>query len=353
MDSHTADRSDPRSARVRAVARRAAQLACIACSAVAVFLAGVPSSSTVSVAGSAVSPQPAAKKRCRTVVKKVKGKKKRVRVCRRVKPKPKPAPSTSPAPSPTQLIDVGGYRLAIECYGEGQPTVILDAQHGGDRRTDWSLIQPDVSKTTRVCAYDRAGLGRSEPRPGRRGTTAQIVEELHALLERAGIAGPYVLAGNSIGGMNVRYFALRYPQETVGVVTVDGTTEGAMLYAQVTEATSSRESIVFGSALEELASAAEDLGTKPLIVLVHGIVPGDGTPEFEEVWQRTQRDVARRSSNSILARADVSDHDIWHDQPAIVIEALREVVAAVRSGTALSPCAQSPLPSLQATCLEK
>src|SRR6185437_1161890 len=108
-------------------------------------------------------------------------------------------------PAPGKLVDVGGYKLHINCTGTGNPTVILDAGLGGTS-LDWSKIQPAVTHFTRVCSYDRAGYGWSESGPGLR-TSQQIVKELHLLLAHAQINGPYVLVGHSAGGLNMRLYA--------------------------------------------------------------------------------------------------------------------------------------------------
>src|SRR5215212_4988242 len=114
-------------------------------------------------------------------------------------------------PAPGQLVDVGGYRLHIQCVGAGSPTVVLDAGLSGSS-LDWSLVQPELGRSTRVCAYDRAGMGWSDPGPQPR-TPRQIADELHTLLTNAGIVEPYVLVGHSLAGKNVRLFALAHPDE--------------------------------------------------------------------------------------------------------------------------------------------
>src|SRR5713226_519244 len=119
-------------------------------------------------------------------------------------------------PAPGKLIDVGGYRLHINCTGTGSPTVILDAGLGGTS-LDWSKVQPAVAHFTRVCSYDRAGYGWSDTGPGPR-TSQQIVKELHLLLMHAQISGPYILVGHSLGGLNMRLYAYRYPGEVAGMV---------------------------------------------------------------------------------------------------------------------------------------
>ena len=122
-------------------------------------------------------------------------------------------------PPPGTLVDVGGYRLHLHCVGEGSPTVIMEAGGGGNV-LHWMLVQPAIAQSTRVCAYDRAGMGWSEPGPLPR-TPQQIVAELHTLLSTASIPGPYILVGHSIGGKYARLYASQYPHDVVGLVLVD------------------------------------------------------------------------------------------------------------------------------------
>ncbi len=124
-------------------------------------------------------------------------------------------------PPPGQLIDVGGYKLHLYCLGEGSPTVILDAANTGTV-SNWAWIQPQVARVTRVCAYDRAGLGWSDQSPQPQ-DTIQNAQALHALLEKAGVPGPYVLVGHSFGGLFVRAFTDRYPEEVAGLVLIEAT----------------------------------------------------------------------------------------------------------------------------------
>ena len=118
-----------------------------------------------------------------------------------------------------QMVDVGGHRLYIECTGSGSPTVVLQAGLGASS-SSWAGIAPNVAASTTVCAYDRAGHGRSEEAAGPQDGIA-LATDLHTLLERAGVAGPYVLVAHSSGGPYVRVFAARYPDQVAGMVLLD------------------------------------------------------------------------------------------------------------------------------------
>lgn len=125
---------------------------------------------------------------------------------------------------PAKLVDIGhGQHLNLYCTGKGAPTVVLDAGMG-DSTISWALVQPELSKTTRVCSFDRAGLGFSDA-ARRPGTPLNEAEDLRVLLRAAGIKPPFVLVGHSLAGMNVRVFADRYPKDVVGMVIVEGSHE--------------------------------------------------------------------------------------------------------------------------------
>src|SRR5687768_12978878 len=119
-------------------------------------------------------------------------------------------------PPPGRLVDIGGHRLHIWCTGEGAPSVVLETGLGGSS-VDWGFVQPEVARFTRVCSYDRAGMGYSDaglsPRTARR-----IARELADLLDRSGIAEPAVLVGASIGGFAVRVFASESGNRASGLV---------------------------------------------------------------------------------------------------------------------------------------
>ena len=129
---------------------------------------------------------------------------------------------------PGKLVEVDGLRLHLHCTGDGAatgPTVVLETGWAMPA-IGWSLVQPEVAKRVRVCSYDRAGMGWSEAiaTPGPR-TAGQIAEQLHALLQRAGVPGPYILVGHSNGGMMARMFHSLHPAEVAGMVLVDSSTE--------------------------------------------------------------------------------------------------------------------------------
>ena len=115
-----------------------------------------------------------------------------------------------------KLIDVGGYRVHLYCAGNGGPPVIIA---GGGYSFDWGLIQPEVAKFTEVCAYDHSGIGWSDSGPA--DSCGLRVDEIHAALRNAGVKGPYVLIGYSLGALVVRLYAAQYPNEVAGVVFVD------------------------------------------------------------------------------------------------------------------------------------
>ena len=118
-----------------------------------------------------------------------------------------------------RLVDLGGYKLNINCTGQGSPTVILESGLAVPALS-WRSVQQEIAKFTRVCSYDRAGYGWSDPGPMPR-TSAQSVKELHALLHNAGEKPTFVLVGHSFGGTNVRIYNRAYPSEVAGMVLAD------------------------------------------------------------------------------------------------------------------------------------
>jgi pimeloyl-ACP methyl ester carboxylesterase len=280
-------------------------------------------------------------------------------------------------PPAGRLVDVGGYRMHLDCRGEGSPTVVMDAGLGGSS-LDWGLVQSDVARTTRVCTYDRAGMGWSDTSPLPR-TPSHIAAELHLLLTNAGVPGSYVFVGHSLAGKNVRMFALAHPDKVAGMVLVDARSELVDTLTPKAETDAFRVGIqmqgalytlarrfgvarAFGAALvdqplvspdiaaemvllqtrsaaieattkEGLARSADDaalagstLGSMPLVVIAAAASMA-GIPN----WPTAQRELAALSTQGRLVVAEKSGHAVHLDQPGIVIEAIGEVLAKVRS----------------------
>ena len=239
-------------------------------------------------------------------------------------------------------FDVGGGRqLYLTCEGQGSPTVVMEAGGAGNSES-WRFVQPRVTKFTRVCAYDRAGTGRSKSVPPH-GTTPAIADELHALLSAAGVGPPYVLAGHSFGGIIVRQFATQYPDEIVGMVMVDtaGVDPRDRLRAVLTpeewqQYFSHDDEFVFPEGAD---SSGPDLGDIPLVVLSAGIVESDMPPDVakrvQDVRLEMHRELLDLSSNSRHVIAEESGHAIPRNQPGLVADAISQVVEAIRSPTGL------------------
>jgi len=274
------------------------------------------------------------------------------------------------------LVDIGGRSLYLECRGSGSPTVILEA--GFRSRADYwtdDLIQPDAPRTmvfsgvaafTCVCAYDRPGTttffdgvlqpSRSDPATMPR-TALDSVHDLHALLQAAKVPRPYVFVGHSYGGMLARLYASTYPGEIVGLVLVDAFSEGLedwmtpeqwtayeAIFQPVPEALAGYRDLEFTdldlsvSQVRE-ATSASPLQPIPLIVLSRGQVmempadlPGGLTGEgLEQAWTLEQDRLASLLPDARHVIAHESEHYIQLQQPEIVIEAVRDVVAAVRA----------------------
>lgn len=280
-------------------------------------------------------------------------------------------------PPPGQMVDVGGYKLHIHCLGTGSPTVVLDAGLGGTS-LDWALVQPEIGQTTRVCAFDRAGMGWSDSGPEPR-TPEQNARELHTLLANAGIEGPYVLVGHSLAGKNVRLFAAMYPDQVAGMVLIDARSEyvdvrtspaeaqgfknlyailgnvykvarglglmrliGASVVGDAALSAETRAAIAMVAyaprsqdtgtaeanareASDAQLAAAPSLGDRPLIVLA-----SEQNMTAEANWPAAQAQMAALSTQGQLIVPAGSGHYIHWDHPAVVIDAVAQVVEQVR-----------------------
>ena len=248
-------------------------------------------------------------------------------------------PSSDEAPTGTPgLVDVGEYQLYLTCKGEGNPTVVMEAGGRGNSGS-WHLVQPEAARFTRVCAYDRAGTGRSESVPPH--STAQaIADDLHDLLENAGFDGPYVLVGHSLGGHLMRIFASRYLNDVVGMVLVDtGHGDPRRRFQEVLtpeewqrlRGDRGDEDFTLPEGLDLLGP---DLGDTPLVVLSAGAreaVPVDIAERHNQVLLDMIGELMGLSTNSTHIIAEESGHAIQRDQPDLVIDAIRQVVEAVRN----------------------
>lgn len=236
---------------------------------------------------------------------------------------------------PGRLIDVGGHRLHLSCTGSGSPTVVLEPGAGGTS-SDLGLITQAVARDTRVCVYDRAGRGWSEPANTPQ-DAAQVATDLHTLLHQGNVPGPYVLAGHSFGGLYTLTFAARYPGEVAGMVLVDSTAPASVPKPRATSpsdggsydltgrvsaliSTSARlglgrlvgvpsashlrstidEYFQASSSTEEAASL-RDFGDKPLVVLT----AGSGSPVG---WSAEQDALATLSTDSVHRLVKEIDH---------------------------------------------
>ena len=162
---------------------------------------------------------------------------------------------------PGKLVPVDGFRLNLYCTGSGSPTVVFDSGWE-DWAPAWSKVQPEIAKWTRVCSYDRAGAGFSEPGPMPR-TSIRIAEELRTALHKGGIAGPYILVGSAFGGDNVRTFADLHMDEVAGMVMVDGDADD--LVSQTMQEEEHRGEIGIISQLRDCRNAIAEHKPLPLL----------------------------------------------------------------------------------------
>jgi pimeloyl-ACP methyl ester carboxylesterase len=253
-------------------------------------------------------------------------------------------------------FDIGGRRLFLRCTGHRNPTVVFE----GGLTTDWYELQNQLSGFTRVCSYDRPGGpgSRSDPAPTPR-TARDFVADLHALLAAARVPGPYVLAGHSNSGLFSVLYASTHPRQVAGLVLIDAVHPAyhkrqlallkPLLPPDVWEALR-REAMTPPHRLVDpqgvdiwtserqtrVALQRSPLRPMPLVVLAHGRVdpgpPGWPGQEVERLWQQLQRELAQLVPGGRLVIATQSGHDIQDEQPELVLDAIRDVVLAVRAG---------------------
>jgi pimeloyl-ACP methyl ester carboxylesterase len=264
------------------------------------------------------------------------------------------APAT-PGPSGNR-VDIGDRALFLTCTGTGSPTVVLEAGSGNAADT-WGSVQPEVARLTRVCSYDRAGLGQSDPAPGGVRTVQDSVDDLHALLTAADISGPIVLAGHSLGGLIVRLYASQYPEDVAGIVLVDGMPPdlpASGLALLPAEARRETFTIMRGlhpqdpEHLDIIASGvwvmAHPPTAVPTVVLAAGFHGAPGAPPdtaFEDLWQELQQEQARVLDARFVPVPE-GDHFLQQDRPEQVTEAIHQVVEAVRAPGAWAAPAAAP-----------
>jgi pimeloyl-ACP methyl ester carboxylesterase len=237
-----------------------------------------------------------------------------------------------------RLVDVGGYRLRVDCYGQGDVTVVLEAGLC-QTRASWGRVVDDIASFARVCAYDRAGLGESDRAPGPR-TPSRAVEDLERVLVAARAKAPYVLVGHSVGGLTVRLYAARHPERVRGLVLVDASHEAQS--ARLAELMEARDRAAFlehqggrnCEGLDLLAAPGElqmagSLPAVPLVVLTarpRWVIAG--CPD-DAVRSELQAGLARLSPGARQVIAERSGHFIQLDRPDVVTAAVREVAGAV------------------------
>jgi pimeloyl-ACP methyl ester carboxylesterase len=280
-------------------------------------------------------------------------------------------------PPPGLLVNVSGHKMHLDCTGQGSPTVLLESGLWDDWIV-WNKVQPEISNVTRVCSYDRAGLGFSDPRPEQVPDSRNIAQNLHLLLANAGESPPYMLVGHSIGGLHVRVYQHLYPADVVGMVLVDsghpdqenrvppemkkiqsrlylksklwglavplGLPRLMGVCGRIVEcrwqAVKAREAEVDAiSASADEARHTGSLGSMPLVVLSRdpdkGAAPGLIRPElsrrFEEQWTQMQKELTGLSTNSTRMVATGSSHYVQIDRPDLVVAAVRKAVDAART----------------------
>ncbi len=291
-------------------------------------------------------------------------------------------------PAPGRLVDIGGRRIQIDCRGNGSPTVVMEAGLEANGSLAWSAVHDSVARTTRACAYSRAGIMWSDPAPGAF-EPKRIADDLHAALAKVGEPPPYVMVGHSLGGPYIMLFTATYPSDVAGLVFVDAShpdqvkrfqavraADPSMMTMDVLSAlswtgidrffaprnlppgwpasmagprrawfpTSMPELVAESHGLDSTLAAAgrmRTLGDRPLVVLTAtkpysaqlvkqmGISTAQAA-QMQAIWQSLHDDEASWSSHSRHQLVPNATHYIQFDRPDVVIGAVREVVSEVR-----------------------
>jgi pimeloyl-ACP methyl ester carboxylesterase len=284
-------------------------------------------------------------------------------------------------PPPGELLDIGGYQLHLHCTGErgpDQPLVVIEAGSGSSS-IDWVLVQPEIAKFARICTYDRAGLGWSDPGPAPRSSQG-YADEMGALLEKAGEEPPYLLVAHSLGGHTVRIYTDEHPEDVVGLVLVDarpptvafpsrpmGARQLMMweflarcgFFRLIGQQMVKSETPTMAEAIPDypvpIAFDAEyfrttriqDLtipesdqrtaetgpfGDLPLVVIARDydfVIPfltAEEAKAAEETWRAAQEDMVNLSTNNQFFVAEGSGHNIPIDNPEIIVNAVKEML---------------------------
>lgn len=293
-------------------------------------------------------------------------------------------------PALGKMVDIGGRKIQLDCRGSGSPTVVFEAGLSVDGSLSWSAVQSKIAAHTRACSYSRAGLMWSDASDAPY-SARQVAQDLHEALTRAGEHGPFVLVGQSLGGLYATSFTKYFGAEVAGLVLVDPShpDQVARVAAFMTETRSLRSRIAVWFAWTGLLRAAapsllpqapnqtardaqavrafapksmvtqlaesdatdaslaeagafRNLGNRPLVVLtamapyteaeLRGmtITPEQGK-QVQAIWEKLHEDMATWSSRSTHRLLPNAGHDIQFDDPAAVIDAVLSVVETVRA----------------------
>ena len=241
------------------------------------------------------------------------------------------------------LVPVAGHDVHLVCQGVGSPTVMIE-MGAGQTISNWNGTQPVLAESQRTCAYERAGTGESGP--GEEPRTAQVIaDELHELVETAGLETPIVLLSHSLGGLDAQAFAQQYPDDVAGLVFVEPRTAAYQLGYRdnLTEdelAIDDRDiedmvaNAPFGAEVavtDDSAAAvveAGDLPDVPVIVLSAGVGFPDQSEADRAFWLQAHQDLAAQVADGTVIVVDGADHEIWRSHQVVVVDAVADVVAA-------------------------